>query len=37
MSIMGAIHSDSYLYFEWDANNTCTTLYSTTNSADQPK
>lgn len=37
MSIMGAINSDSYIHFEWDANNTCTTLYIATNSAYQPK
>lgn len=37
MSIMGAINSDSYIHFEWDANNTCTTLYIATNSVYQPK
>jgi hypothetical protein len=37
MSIMGAINSDSYVHFEWDANNTCTTLYIATHSAYQPK
>jgi hypothetical protein len=37
MSIMDAINSDSYLHFERDANNTCTTLYIATSSAYQPK
>lgn len=37
MSIMGAINSDSYIHFEWDANKTCTTLYIATNSVYQPK
>jgi hypothetical protein len=37
MSIMGAINSDSYIHFEWDANRACTTLYIATNSVYQPK
>ncbi|NUP06002.1 MAG: hypothetical protein HOW73_08085 [Polyangiaceae bacterium] len=37
ISIMGAMNSDSYIHFEWDANKTCTTLYVATNSAYQPK
>lgn len=37
MSIMGAINSDSFLRFEWDANKVCTTLYIATNSAYMPK
>jgi hypothetical protein len=37
MSIMGAINSDSYVHFEWDENNSCTTIYIATHSAYQPK
>lgn len=37
MSIMGALNSDSYIHFEWNAAKSCTTLYIATNSVYQPK